>query len=158
MSGPARFVHGAWPVLVVHMPPVVNMVAIKSIIDGYEDVLRRNERFANVVDGSAIEKFPGSVERKMLTDWLTDEARVEKERRLTVATAVVVTSGPMRALLSAINWIGRPVAPQIAVATQAEAVEWCCARLTEAGVALTPAASTLRARPMTSTAAVRRSR
>jgi hypothetical protein len=158
MSGPARFDDSAWPVLVVHMPAVMNMIAIKSVIDGFEDVLRRDQRFALVIDGSGIEKVPGTLERKVLTDWLTDEARVEKERRLTVASAVVVTSGPLRALLAALNWIRRPAAPQIAVATQDEAIEWCCARLTEAGIRLTPAASTLRARPVASAAPARRSR
>src|SRR5262249_33593468 len=144
----AQFVDSAWPLLIVHMPRMLNnMTAIRSIIDGFESVLGRNERFASVLNGSAVAKFPGSLERKVLRDWVGNEARIERERRLTVATGLVLTSGPMRAFVSAINWVNRPVTPQIVTATQEEAVEWCCARLEQAGIALTPAIGALRARP-----------
>jgi hypothetical protein len=154
----ASFLDSAWPLLVVEMPRVVNVAAIRSVIDGYERLLARNERFAHVVDGSAIAKFPGTVERKMLADWLTDAARIEKEHRLTVGTGIVVTSGPMRALMSALNWIRRPTTPQTLTATRSEAIDWCCARLAEAGIALTPAIGALRARAAASVVPMRRAR
>ncbi len=141
---PARFLDSAFPVVIVHLPAVMGMTAIRSIVDGYEMVLRRNKRFAHVVDCSAVSKFPGVSERKVLIDWLGDEARIERERRLTVATAVVLTSGPMRAFVSAINWVRRPSTPQKWTATQPEAVEWCCQLLVEAGVSLPPAVGALR--------------
>jgi hypothetical protein len=145
MTQPAQFIDSAWPLLVVHLPAVMSMTAVQSIVDGYEVMLQRNQRFASVVDCSAVTKFPGAPERKVLTDWLGNEVRAEKERRLTVATAVVLTSGPMRAVVSAINWVRRPATPQIWTATRQEAVDWCRARLVEAGVPLTGATSTLRA-------------
>jgi hypothetical protein len=152
----AQFVDSAWPLLIVHMPPMMNnMTAIRSIIDGFEAVLGRDERFASILNGSAVVKFPGSLERKVLMDWVGNEARIEKERRLTVATGLVLTSGPMRAFVSAINWVSRPVTPQIVTATQEEAVEWCCARLHQAGIALTPAIGALRVRPARSPRAAR---
>jgi hypothetical protein len=146
MTMTAKFDDSAWPLLLVFMPPAMNMAAIKSIVDGYEGVLKRDQRFAHVVDCSAITKFPGAPERKALIDWLGDDARLERERRLTVATGVVLTSGPMRAFVSALNWVRRPATPQIWTATQDEAIVWCRQRLVEAGVPLSPAASTLRAR------------
>jgi hypothetical protein len=159
VTGAAQFDDSAWPLVIVHMPPLMNnMTAIRSLIDGFESVFGRNERFASVLNGSAVVKFPGSLERKVLMDWVGNEARLEKERRLSVATGLVLTSGPMRAFVSAINWVSRPVTPQIVTATQEEAVEWCCTRLQEAGIALTPAIGALRVRPAPSTRAGRGSR
>jgi hypothetical protein len=142
---PARFDDGAWPLLIVHMPSLMNNVtAIHSLIEGFEAVYRRNERFASILDGSAVVKFPGALERKVLLDWVGKESRVETERRLTVATGLVLTSGPMRAFVSALNWVTRPASPQKVTATQEEAVEWCCGRLEEAGIALSPGLGALR--------------
>jgi hypothetical protein len=153
---PARFVDSGWPLLVVHLPALMNsMTAIASIVDGYEGRLRRNERFAQVVNCSAVVKFPGPAERKALVDWLGDEARKDKERRLTVATSVVLTSGPMRAILSAVNWVARPATPQKWVESEQEAIEWCCGRLVEAGLALSPGTGALRARALVSIPASR---
>lgn len=155
---PARFLDSTWPLVVVLLPPVMGMTAIRSIVDGYEGLLRRNRRFAHVVDCSAVSKFPGVAERKVLIDWLGDETRVERERRLTVATAVVLTSGPMRAFVSAINWVRRPSTPQKWMATQPEAVEWCCELLVGEGIVLPPAVGALRQPRAGQSIAARRAR
>jgi hypothetical protein len=155
---PARFLDNTWPLAVVLLPPVMGMTAIRSIVDGYDALVRRNQRFAHVVDCSAVSKFPGGAERKVLIDWLGDEARIERERRLTIATAIVLTSGPMRAFVSAINWVRRPSTPQKWMATQPEAVEWCCQLLGEAGIALPPAVGALRQPRAVQSIAARRSR
>jgi hypothetical protein len=154
---PARFVDSAWPLLVVQLPAVMGMTAIRSLIDGYGVQLGKNERFAHVVDCSLVSKFPGASERKLLIDWLGDETRIQTERRLTLGTAVVLTSGPMRAFVSAINWVRRPNTPQTWTATQPEAIQWCCDRLVEAGIALPPAVGALRAPRTARPPAARRS-
>jgi hypothetical protein len=158
VNEPARFVDSTWPLVVVHLPAVMGMAAIRSIVDGYEVLLRRDQRFAHVVDCSAVSKFPGASERKLLIDWLGDDVRIERERRLTVGTAVVLTSGPMRAFVSAINWVRRPSTPQKWTATQAEAVDWCCEQLVEAGVTLPPAVAALRQSQPARSIAARRPR
>jgi hypothetical protein len=155
---PAQFLDSTWPLVVVVLPPVMGMTAIRSLVDGYEMLLRRDQRFAHVVDCAAVSKFPGVAERKVLTDWLGDDARVERERRLTVATAVVLTSGPMRAFVSAINWVRRPSTPQKWWATQPEAVEWCCELLVGEGVALPASVGALRRPRALQSIAARRSR
>jgi hypothetical protein len=156
---PARFDDTAWPLLIIRMPALMNnIVVVRSIIDGFEGVYRKNERFASILDGSAVAKFPGTLERKALMDWVGNEARIETERSLSVATALVLTSGPMRAFVSALNWVNRPVTPQKVTATREEAIEWCCERLQEAGIVLPPAVGALRARRAASSRAAPRSR
>jgi hypothetical protein len=140
----AHFGDGAWPLLLVEMPAAMSMVTIESIIAGFEGVHSRHERFAVVIDCSAVSRFPGAEERRKLLDWMKEEAQHARERRDTIGSAVVLTSGTMRALLSAMNWVHRPAAPQVWKATLGEAIEWGCSRLVEAGLGLTPAITALR--------------
>jgi hypothetical protein len=140
-----QFIDETWPLLIVRMPPTMNATAIAGVIQGFERVLNRQERFVLLTDCSAIVKFPAALERRMLTDWLGQDARIAMEKRFTVATAVVLTSGAMRAFVSALYWVRRPATPQVFKATVAEALEWCCDRMTEAGLPLTPPIQQLRA-------------
>ena len=156
---PARFDDSAWPLVIIQMPALMNSLMVaRSIIDGFEGLYRRDARFACILNGSAVVKFPGTVERKALLDWVGNESRVATERRLSVATGLVLTSGPMRAFVSALNWVTRPASPQKVTATQEEAVEWCCERLQEAGIPLSPAIGALRAQRPSSAHVVRRNR
>jgi hypothetical protein len=140
-----RFDETAWPMVLIEMPRSMNMVTIESIIAGFESLHARDERFIIVVDCSPVTRFPGAAERRRLLDWMKHEAQFARERRHTIGSAVVLTSGPMRALLSAMNWVHRPAAPQEWTATLGEAVDWSCERLVEAGIAITPAIAALRA-------------
>jgi hypothetical protein len=140
-----QFLDSTWPLLVVRLPPVFKGVhVVKQVMTGFELVHAKNARFVVVVDCSAIVKFPGPVETKMLTDWMGDARREARERELTLGSAVVLTSGPMRAFVSAINWIRRPATPQVWVGTTRDAIEWCCDRLVEGGMPLTSAIEALR--------------
>lgn len=141
-----QFIDATWPLIVVRLPPVMREArVVQALIDNFERVHARNGRFVVMVDCSAVAKFPGPVERKMLTDWLAGSRLKNKEREHTIGAAVVLTSGPMRAFVSAINWVRRPETPQVWKATPAEALDWCCQQLVEAGLPLTPAIESLRA-------------
>jgi hypothetical protein len=144
---PARFDDSAWPLLVVQLPPLLNnMTAIGSIIDGFDRAYRRSAPFASVTDASLVARFPGTLERKALLDWVGSEARIETARGLSIATGLVLPSGPMRAFMSAINWVRRPTTPQRVTSSLEEAIEWCGERLQEAGLTSPAAFAALRAR------------
>jgi hypothetical protein len=89
--------------------------------------------------------LPRADERLALAEWLADAERKQKERELTVGTAVVVPSGLVRAFVAAMNFVRKPLAPRHQTASFADGVEWCCERLVEAGVPLSPEAERLRA-------------
>jgi hypothetical protein len=141
----ALFLDETWPLVLVHLPRNTNANAIESVIAGFERVYQRRSRFSLVIDCTSVVKFPGAAERKALTDWMRRSERLELERMYTIATAIVLSSGPMRALLAAVQWISPPATPQALKASQAEAVEWCSERLEEAGFPITPAISSLKA-------------
>jgi hypothetical protein len=123
----------------------MNMTAIAGMIEGFERILRLEDRHAVAVDGTLTAKFPNSGERARLTTWLADEGRIARERRWSLGNAVIVTYGPARALLTAFNWIHRPVVPHVIKATEAEAVDWGCERLAAAGITLPPELLSMRA-------------
>jgi hypothetical protein len=140
-----EFVDATWPLVVVQLPTHMNQVSsIEALVANFDRAHRRGERFAIVVDGSAVVKFPGGVERRMLIDWMSEETQRKREREHVVGVAVVMTSGPMRALMSTMNWVRRPQVPQVWKATTVEAIEWCCQALTKEGIALSPSLEALR--------------
>ncbi len=134
-----------WPLVYVRFPREFSPATMKATIDGFERAYARKERFVVLADGTDIVKFPGPVERKMLSEWTSSPGRREKEKLYTIGTAIVLTSGPMRAMMSAITWVSPPATVQVWKATTQEAIEWCCERLAEAQIPVTAAIEAARA-------------
>jgi hypothetical protein len=134
-----------WPLFVVRLPPAVSVETVRSMVDAFEGAYDRGERFAAIVDSTLIVKFPSAGARRVLTDWVASPHRAERERTFTVAVAVVLLSGPLRALSAAINLARPPASPQRWAATMAEAVEWTTQRLIDSGIPLTAGARALHA-------------
>jgi hypothetical protein len=145
MERPLEFLDATWPLVVMRLPTMMNNVpTIQAIMTLFDRAHARGQRFAFVADCSAVVKFPGTVERRMLMDWMAEENQRSREREHIVGVALVLTSGPMRALMSTMNWVRRPQTPQVWKATAVEAIEWCCQALSKEGIELTPAIEALR--------------
>jgi hypothetical protein len=136
--------HG-WPLLFLRIPAALSVEAVRSFIDAIEGAYARNERFAVIIDTTAVTKFPAAPARQILSDWVADPRRAEQERAFTVGTALVIASSPLRALTAAVNVIRRNGTPQQWTATAAEAVEWARNRLLDERVPLTRGAEALHA-------------
>jgi hypothetical protein len=145
--------HG-WPLLLLRIPAVLSAEAVRSMIDAIEAAYRRNERFVVVIDTTAVSKFPAAPARQILSDWVSDPRRAEREHALTVGTAVVIASSPLRALTAAINLARRKATPEQWTGTLVEAVEWARKSLVAGNVPLTPGAEALYAE-VTATRALR---
>ena len=92
---------------------------------------------AAVIDTTPLTRLPDAVERKRIAEWM--QHRVAAEALYNRGNGLVVGSVASRAAITAINWLRKPVNPQAVFATRVEAADWCCARLVESGIALTPA-------------------
>jgi hypothetical protein len=125
------------------MPAALSVEAMRAFVYALEGAYARNERFAVVIDTTAISKFPAAPARQVLSDWVGDPRRVEREQALTVGTALVIASGPLRALMAAVNMARQNATPQHWTATLPDAVEWARKRLVEEHVPLTPGAEAL---------------
>jgi hypothetical protein len=149
-----EFQDRTWPLVYVRFPREFAPATMKATIEGFERAYGRRERFVVVADGTHIVKFPGPAERKMLSEWTSSPVRREKERLYTIGTAIVLTSGPMRAMMSAITWVSPPATLQVWKATTQEAIDWCCERLAEAKIPVTEAIEAARAEHRRSNVAV----
>jgi hypothetical protein len=125
-----------WPLLVVRFPPAISAPGMHAFVAAVERAYDRRERFVAVVDAAPVAKVPSAEVRKILTDWLTDPDRSERDRAFTIGTAVVLPSGPVRVLTTAINMVRRPVSPVQLTATLLQAAQWAKRRLVEEGVVL----------------------
>lgn len=132
-----------WPLLLVRIPASLSAPAMRSFIDAFEAAYKRNERFAVVIDTTPLSKFPAAQARQLLSDWLHDPQRIEREHALTIGTALVVGSGPLRALMAAVNLARRKVTPQEWTKTWGQAVAWAHDRLVAENVPLTPGAEAI---------------
>jgi hypothetical protein len=134
----------AWPLVVFRFPRRLHIEAVDDFLAGADAVLERRERFATLIDTTALEQFPTATERHHLVSQMN--LRTFAERTLNLGNGVVIVSAPARAVLTAINWIRPPVTPQLIAGSYREALEWCCARLAGAGIALSPPLAELRAK------------
>jgi hypothetical protein len=141
----------AWPLVVMRMPPVLDLAVIDGFLKGIDGVLARKAKFSAIIDTTALQRFPNAVERQRMVEQLN--LRTFAEKAYNVGNAVVIVSTPARAVLTAINWVRPPATTQHLVGTFPEALEWCCGRLVDAGVGLSPAIHALRAKGATSAAA-----
>jgi hypothetical protein len=139
----------AWPILMVRFPREVSADGMQAFANAIDRAYDRRERFVALVDAAPIAKLPSAPARKILTDWLTDPARCERDRACTIGTAVVLPSTPVRVLTAAINMVRPPVSPVRLTATLLEAAQWVRARLLDEGIALNAEASALYAELMT---------
>jgi hypothetical protein len=124
------------------MPERLDTDAIDSFFEGLDAVFARKSRFSAIVDTTALSSFPDAVARHQLVEGLNKRSFTEKAYN--VGNGVVIVSAAARAVLTAINWVRPPVTTQYVVGEFAAAVEWCCGRLIEAKVALTPEIEALR--------------
>jgi len=126
-----------FPLIFVEMSSVLDGPAIDSMFRAFDRVLTRSAPFAAVIDTTPLTRFPDAIERKRIADWMTK--RVAAEALYNRGNGLVIDSVAARAAITAINWLRTPVNPQAVFASRWEAVDWCCARLVDAGIALTPA-------------------
>jgi hypothetical protein len=132
-----------WPLLSVRFPPNISAEGMHAFVDAVERAYARRQRFVVVVDAAPVAKIPSAPARKILTDWLTDPDRSERDRAFTIGTAVVLPSGPVRVLTTAINMVRRPVSPVHLTATLLKAAQWARRLLDEEGVVLSAEADAL---------------
>jgi hypothetical protein len=133
----------AWPLVVVRIPSRFDLPVMRNFIRGIDGILSRKARFAAIIDTTALAKFPNAVERHWFAESMG--ARAMTEEAYNLGNAVIIGSVTARAVLTAINWLRPTPVTQHLVGNFEDALEWCCLRLTKAGVGLSPAIGELRA-------------
>lgn len=123
-----------WPLVVIVVGEELSRRELPELEREIDAVYLRNERFATLVDCSAVRSMPDASTRKRLAEW-QNETR-GKIARLNVLSATVIDSAVVRGAMTAMNWIFQPPNRQVTVATFAEALEACVLALRAEGLKL----------------------
>jgi hypothetical protein len=145
-SSPSKLVEvsdAAFPIVMVRVPAALDDPAIDSMFSGMDRVLQRRARFATVVDTRAMKEFPSALGRQRIGKWMVEHTTAEALYNL--GNAVVLSSQTARVVLTAIQWIRRPVTEQVMVTSTVAAIDWCCTRLKGASIPLPSTIDSLRA-------------
>jgi hypothetical protein len=96
-------------VLEEHLPLVVcvsgmsfDASELKVMVDGFEKVFARGERYAVLFVPQPGVRIPGPQERQALSDWANHPRVVDISKRLCVGTAAIISNPLFRVALSAI--------------------------------------------------------
>jgi hypothetical protein len=117
----------AWPLFITVLPATLDLRDVEAYIPEVDTLYSRRERFASLVDTSAVTSLPGGDVRRRLADW--QNATIESIGRYNVFSAIVAQSSVIRGALTAMNWIFRPPNEQVAVATFTEGFVRCLEKL-----------------------------
>jgi hypothetical protein len=134
----ARFITytHAWPLFITVLPPRFDLHDVEAYIPEVDALYLRRERFATLVDTSAVSALPGASERRRLAEW--QNATIDSIQRYNVFTATVIQSPVVRGALTAMNWIFRPPNEQVVVKSFAEGFVRCVEKLRADGRAMPP--------------------
>ena len=53
-----------WPLVVFRFPERLDLPAVESFVAGADLILGRKERFATIIDTTALKSFPNAIERR----------------------------------------------------------------------------------------------
>jgi len=126
----------AWPLFITVVPATFDAGDVEAYIVEVETLYRRGERFASLVDTSALSSLPGAAERRRLADW--QNSTKDAIKRYNVFTAIVVRSPVMRSALTAMNWVFRPPNEQVVVSSFADGFVRCIDKLRADGHPVPP--------------------
>jgi len=117
----------AWPLVITVIPSEFDLRDIEAYIPEVDALYKRRERFASLVDTTPLVSLPGASERRRLAEW--QNATIDSIRRYNVFSAIVIRSPVVRGAMTAMNWIFRPPAEQLTLATFGEGFLRCIERL-----------------------------
>ncbi|MFW2387244.1 MAG: hypothetical protein ACN4G0_02840 [Polyangiales bacterium] len=118
-----RFDASMWPLVLVTMPPQLNLEDIGYLQDSYEAVFAAPKRHALIVDTSTLVNVPGATLRKRMKDF--EDGRRPVIRTKNIGSAIVLSSSIARGAYTALRWISPQPAPNKAFGDLREAARWC---------------------------------
>jgi hypothetical protein len=133
-----------FPLLIAILPKKYDAASIQAMADAFRPYHARQQHFAVMHIQLKGVGVPTATERKLVTDWANSPAIRDVSARFCVVSAVVLPNPLNRGVLTAINWLLKPVCPTVPVGTAIAGVDECLDRLQQAGVTLPRSADTLR--------------
>jgi hypothetical protein len=112
-----------WPLVLVSMPPVMQVADIVYLQESYEHVFAAPTRHALVVDTTPIEKIPDATLRRRMKDFEDGRRPIIREKN--IGSAIVLSNAVARGAYTALRWISPQPAPNKAFSNVRDAARWC---------------------------------
>jgi hypothetical protein len=112
-----------WPLVVVSMPPQIEVVDIDYLQQSYEHVFAAPTRHALIVDTTTIEKIPDATLRRRMKEF--EDGRRPIIRDKNIGSAIVLSNSLVRGAYTALRWISPQPAPNKAFSNVRDAAQWC---------------------------------
>lgn len=112
-----------WPLVVVSMPPQIEVVDIDYLQQSYEHVFAAPTRHALIVNTTPIEKIPDATLRRRMKEF--EDGRRPIIRDKNIGSAIVLSNSLVRGAYTALRWISPQPAPNKAFSNVRDAAQWC---------------------------------
>lgn len=139
-----QFLDSFLPVLVCISGQRFDAKELREMSEGFEAHFERGQRYAVlIVPGKGL-SMPGAEERKLIQAWADHPRTLEMSKRLCVGTAVLVENVLVRAALTTLMAFRDHASRVESVASIERGIEYCVARLRDAGIPLEKPADLVR--------------
>ena len=112
-----------WPLVLVIMPPTLQVEDIAYLQQSYEHVFAAPTRHALIVDTSTLESIPDATLRRRMKEFEDSKRPIIRERN--IGSAIVLSNSVVRGAFTALRWISPQPAPNKAFANVCYAARWC---------------------------------
>lgn len=112
-----------WPLVLVSMPPSIQLDDIVYLQESYEHVFAAPTRHALIVDTSTLEKIPDATLRRRMKEFEDGRRPIIREKN--IGSAIVLSNSLARGAYTALRWISPQPAPNKAFANVRDAARWC---------------------------------
>ena len=118
-----QFDASMWPLVLVSMPPELQVEDITYLQDSYEEVFAAPTRHALVVDTTTLVRVPDATLRRKMKDFEDGRRLIIREKN--IGSAIVLSSSIVRGAYTALRWISPQPAPNKAFSSIRDAARWC---------------------------------
>ena len=112
-----------WPLVLVIMPPTLQVEDIAYLQQSYEHVFAAPTRHALIVDTTTLESIPDATLRRRMKEFEDGKRPIIRERN--IGSAIVLSNSVVRGAFTALRWISPQPAPNKAFANVGDAARWC---------------------------------
>jgi hypothetical protein len=112
-----------WPLVLVSMPPVMQVADIVYLQESYEHIFAAPMRHALVVDTTPLESIPDATLRRRMKEF--EDGRRPIIRDKNIGSAIVLSNAVVRGAYTALRWISPQPAPNKAFSNVRDAARWC---------------------------------
>ena len=112
-----------WPLVLVTMPPAIELQDIEYLQQSYESVFAAPTRHALIVDTTTIESIPDATLRRRMKEFEDGRRPIIREKN--IGSAIVLSNSLVRGAFTALRWISPQPAPNKAFSNVRDAARWC---------------------------------